>query len=103
MTSNLFSFSLVLGFIPSIDSMSWGDGKYSQTASRSGWTPLFLSEDPARTGTILYLMTAALRAFLSSSFEISFPNKGFAGNQINNAHKIIFFADRQIIRNGRRA
>ena len=61
--------------MPTIGGTSSGDGSSSTIASRSGWTPLFLKEEPQSTGVTLMSSVArcselAIRSWgISSSFR----------------------------------
>ncbi len=48
------------GSRPTIGGTSSGEGRYAMTASSSGCTPLFLNEEPHRTG-VIWLESVALR------------------------------------------
>ena len=45
------------------------------TASSSGWTPLFLNEEPQSTGVMAIARTAVRIAARRRSFEISSPSR----------------------------
>ena len=49
-----------------IGGTSSGDGRYAMTASSSGCTPLFLNDEPHRTG-VIWLESVALRMAATSS------------------------------------
>ena len=61
------------GLVPFIEPMSFGLGKKFTTASKSGWTPLFLNADPVRTGTKSKPKHPFLMHAIKSFSEISFP------------------------------
>ena len=65
------SSSPLTGSRPSTGGTSSGLGRKSMTASSSGWTPLFLNEEPHRTGVSLISSVALRIAARSSSAGIS--------------------------------
>ncbi len=67
--------SSVPGTVPAAGSTSSGDGSRSTTASSSGWTPLFLNDEPQSTGVIVIASTAARMASTRRSFSISWPSR----------------------------
>ena len=67
--------SSVPGMVPAAGWTSRGDGSRSMMASSSGWTPLFLKEEPHSTGVIAIASTAVRIAPTSRSFGISSPSR----------------------------
>jgi hypothetical protein len=67
--------SSVPGMVPAAGCTSSGDGSRSMTASSSGWTPLFLNEEPQSTGVMAIARTAVRIAARRRSFEISSPSR----------------------------
>ncbi len=67
--------SSVPGMVPAAGWTSRGDGSRSMMASSSGWTPLFLNDEPHRTGVIAMASTAVRIAATRRSFEISSPSR----------------------------
>jgi len=61
------SSSMPLTSRPTTGGRSTGLGRKSMTASRRGWTPLFLNAEPASTGTTALSMVAVRRALRRSS------------------------------------
>ena len=67
--------SSVPGTVPTAGRTSSGDGSRSTTASRRGWTPLFLKEEPQSTGVIAMASTAVRIAATMRSLSSSSPSR----------------------------
>src|SRR4051812_6583969 len=73
--------SLLSTLVAVIGGMSSGDGKYSTTASSSGWTPLFLKADPQTMGTSFNAMVERRKLARNSAGVISWPSTYFSSNE----------------------
>ncbi len=63
------------GTTPSAGRTSRGEGRKSMIAFSSGWTPLFLKDEPQSTGVMVLASTAARMAATRRSASISSPSR----------------------------